>query len=51
MLRAPRQLSYQRLISILKWIVYPLLIINFFYYLSDDLQSVQHTLDADSSLR
>ena len=50
-MRLPKRLSYQRLISILKWIVYPLLILNFFYYLSDDLQTVQHTLDADSSLR
>lgn len=45
------RLSMQRTILILKWIVYPLLILNFFYYLSDDLQTIQHTISDESSIR
>lgn len=44
-------ISYQNVILTLKWIVYPLLIINFFYYLNDDLNTVRHTLDGETGLR
>ncbi|MDG1995684.1 MAG: hypothetical protein P8J14_04255 [Emcibacteraceae bacterium] len=34
----------------LKWIVYALLLVNFFYYIYDDMRAAQVTLGADASL-
>ncbi|MEZ5892266.1 MAG: hypothetical protein R3C58_03860 [Parvularculaceae bacterium] len=39
-----------RLRKIIKWIVYPILIFNLFYYLRDDADTAQHTLNGAAGL-